>query len=114
MIHRGRCHCGQVAFEVEGELTAVVSCNCSICSRKGALLWAVSRDRLRLLTPEDRLAEYMFDRRTIRHRFCRTCGVHPFAESATGDEPTVYVNVWCLDGFDPAAVTIVDFDGRSV
>ena len=41
MIHRGSCHCGRIAFEVEGELTAAVACNCSICSRKGALLWAV-------------------------------------------------------------------------
>ena len=35
MLYKGNCHCGKVAFEVEGELTAAVACNCSICSRTG-------------------------------------------------------------------------------
>lgn len=35
MIYKGSCHCGKVAFEVEGELTGAMACNCSICSRKG-------------------------------------------------------------------------------
>ncbi|RUV29345.1 GFA family protein, partial [Mesorhizobium sp. M5C.F.Ca.IN.020.32.2.1] len=41
MLYKGNCHCGKIAFEVEGNLTGAVRCNCSICSRKGALLWAV-------------------------------------------------------------------------
>jgi hypothetical protein len=49
LLYKGSCHCGNIAFEVEGELAQTVSCNCSICSRKGALLWAVPRDKLRLL-----------------------------------------------------------------
>ncbi len=50
MIYKGSCHRGKTAFEVEGELTQAMDCNCSICSRKGALLWFVTRDKLRLLT----------------------------------------------------------------
>ena len=38
MRYKGSCHCGQIAFEVEGELDTALSCNCSICARKGALL----------------------------------------------------------------------------
>ena len=45
-MHKGSCHCGNMKFEVEGELTQVVSCNCSICARKGALLWSVPRIRM--------------------------------------------------------------------
>lgn len=37
MKYRGSCHCGAVAFEVEGEIQSVLSCNCSICRRKGSL-----------------------------------------------------------------------------
>ena len=51
MLYKGSCHCGNMKFEVEGELTQLVSCNCSICARKGALLWSVPRDKLRLLGP---------------------------------------------------------------
>ena len=49
MLYKGSCHCGNMTFEVEGELTQVVYCNCSICARKGALLWSVPRNQLRLL-----------------------------------------------------------------
>ena len=52
MTYRGGCHCGKVAFEVDGDLTAAGQCNCSICTKKAYLHWIVERDRFRLLTPE--------------------------------------------------------------
>lgn len=115
MAHRGSCHCGAVAFEVEGEIEAAVACNCSICARKGALLWAVPRDKLRLLTAEDALGRYTFNRHAIAHRFCKTCGIQPFSEDAAeGDERSAYVNLRCLEGFDAASVPVIEFDGRSL
>ena len=50
MLYKGSCHCGKIAFEVEGEINAAVACNCSICSRKGSLLWFVPREKLQLKT----------------------------------------------------------------
>ena len=50
MKYQGSCHCGKVAFEVEGEIQGVISCNCSICRRKGALMWFVPRDKLAVST----------------------------------------------------------------
>ena len=47
--YQGSCHCGKIAFEVEGELTAATDCNCSICQRKGTLMWFVPRTQLRLV-----------------------------------------------------------------
>lgn len=41
MQYHGSCHCGAVEYQLKGQLDAVVSCNCSICSRKGYLLWFV-------------------------------------------------------------------------
>lgn len=115
MLYRGSCHCGQVAFEVEGEIEGAVACNCSICARKGALLWAVPRDDLRLLTPEDAMGRYTFNNHVIVHRFCKTCGIHPFAEEAgAGDERSAYVNLRCLAGLDLATVPVMHFDGRSM
>ena len=51
MNYRGSCHCGTIAYEVEGDLDQVIQCNCSLCSRRGWLLWFVPRDRLALKTP---------------------------------------------------------------
>jgi hypothetical protein len=115
MLYTGSCHCGRIAFEVEGELTQVVSCNCSICARKGALLWAVPHGKLRLLGAEEGIGIYTFNKHAIAHRFCRTCGMHPYAEDVgPADERTAYINIRCLDGVDPTSLPVIEFDGRSM
>ena len=78
MLYRGSCHCGENAYEVEGEIGQVVECNCSYCTRKGYLLWFVPRNHLRLTTPETRLAIYTFNKHVIKHHFCPECGCSPF------------------------------------
>ena len=114
MKYQGSCHCGKVAFEVEGEIKGALACNCSICSRKGSLLWFVPRDKLTLLTPEDAAGTYTFNKHVIKHRFCRVCGIHPYAEAVDPKGvPTAAVNIRCLQGIDPATVPVQQFDGRS-
>jgi hypothetical protein len=114
MKYQGSCHCGKVAFEVEGEIKSALACNCSICSRKGSLLWFVPRDKFTLLTPEDAAGTYTFNKHVIKHRFCAVCGIHPYAEAVDPKGvPTAAVNVRCLDGLDLASVPVQQFDGRS-
>jgi hypothetical protein len=86
MLYKGSCHCGRIAFEFDTEIKGAVACNCSICSRKGALLWAAPRDRLRLLGSEDGLRSYSFNNHAIVHRFCETCGMHPFDDRHAADD----------------------------
>lgn len=114
MTHQGSCHCGRVKFEVEGEVDGALSCNCSMCQRRGSLLWFVARDRLRV-TGEDALATYTFNRHVIRHRFCPTCGIHPFGEGRDPQGNAVAaINIRCLEGIDLASVPVQHYDGRSV
>jgi hypothetical protein len=114
MRHRGSCHCGAIAFEVEGEIASVMACNCSICQRKGSLLWYVPREQLELLTPESASRVYEFNKHRIRHRFCPTCGIHPYAD---GTDPKgnamAAVNVRCIEGIDLDAIPVTHFDGRA-
>ncbi len=115
MNYTGSCHCGRIAFEVEGTIDGALACNCSICQRKGSLLWFVPRSALRLLTPEADMAVYTFNRHLIRHRFCPVCGMHPFGE---GRDPSgaemAAVNLRCVDGVDLAAIPVQHFDGRAL
>ena len=116
MVYRGSCHCGKIAYEVEGEIGPVIECNCSICSRKGSLLWFVPRASLRLLTPEANASEYLFNKHLIHHRFCPTCGIHPYA---VGKEPKqgremAAINVRCLEGVDLSKLQVKPFDGRAL
>jgi hypothetical protein len=114
MAHEGSCHCGRVRFEVEGEIASALSCNCSMCQRKGALLWFVPRSALRLLTPDADASTYLFNQHQIRHRFCPTCGIHPFGEAASpSGEPMAAINLRCIEGIDLQAIPVTHFDGRS-
>jgi hypothetical protein len=112
--YQGSCHCGRVAFEVEGELNGAMACNCSMCSRKGSLLWFVPREQMMLRTPEEAAATYLFNKHVIKHRFCAVCGIHPYGEGSTPDgKAMAAINVRCLEGVDLDALTVTHFDGRS-
>ncbi|HET9679959.1 MAG TPA: GFA family protein [Gammaproteobacteria bacterium] len=114
MMYQGSCHCGNVAFEVEGDITQVMACNCSMCQRKGALLWFVPRDKLQLKTAEDKIGTYMFNKRAIKHRFCTSCGIHPYGEGTAPDGSEMSaINVRCLDEVDIDSIPVKQIDGRS-
>ena len=114
MIHKGSCHCGRIAFEVEGDVSQVMECNCSYCSRKGYLLWFVSKQQLKLDTSEANLSTYMFNKHVIKHHFCGVCGCAPFGfgKDPKGQE-TAAVNVRCLPNLDRSKLEVVHYDGRS-
>ena len=114
MKYEGSCHCGKVAYEVEGTIDAAMACNCSICQRKGSLLWFVPRTRFTLKTPESNASSYLFNKHVISHRFCPVCGIHPYAEGqdAKGNA-TAAINVRCLEGIDLKTIPVKEFDGRS-
>ena len=114
MNYQGSCHCGHIAFEVEGELKEIADCNCSICTRLGHLLWFVPRSALRLKTPESNMVPYTFGTATIKHYFCPKCGVHPFGEGSHDGHAMAAVNVRCLEGVDFSALPVKHYDGKSL
>jgi len=115
MQYKGSCHCGKVAFEVEGDIEGAMSCNCSICQRKGAIMWFVPRQNLRLLTPDEAAGTYTFNKHAIKHRFCPACGIHPYGE---GTDPQgnvmAAINLRCLEGLDLDAIPTQQFNGRAM
>lgn len=114
MHYRGSCHCGRIAFEVDGELAQVMECNCSHCSRKGFLLWFVPREKLSLTTPESDMSVYTFHKHAIRHHFCPQCGCAPLSFGSMPDGTAMAgINVRCLEGVDVAGLKRVQIDGRS-
>ncbi len=114
MKYTGSCHCGDVAFDFEGECNEVIECNCSHCSRKGYLLTFVPREQFQLRTDEAKLGKYLFNKHVIEHYFCARCGCAPFG---FGIHPqagkTAAINVRCLENFNLATVKRTAVDGRS-
>ena len=115
MKYKGSCHCGRVTFEVEGEIKGAIACNCSICQRRGSLLWFVPRDKLHLTTPEEAAGTYTFNKHAIKHRFCPVCGIHPYGEGTDRKgQATAAINILCLEGIDLSAIPVQNYDGRSL
>jgi hypothetical protein len=114
MQYRGSCHCGKVAFEVEGEIKEAYSCNCSMCSRRGGLLWFAPRDKFRLQRGEGDLTTYTFNKHVIQHQFCKHCGVQSFA---LGQDPRgnlmAAINIRCLEEFAFENVPVQHIDGKA-
>ena len=114
MRYHGSCHCGRIAYDVEGELTQVIECNCSHCSRKGFLLWFVPREQLTLTTPQSDMSRYTFNKHMIQHQFCPDRGCAPVSFGTGQDgKAMAAVNVRCLENVDVADLKRVQFDGRS-
>jgi hypothetical protein len=113
VTHRGGCHCGAVAYEVDAPARLVVQeCNCSICSTSGFWHLIVSAARFRLLRGADALSEYTFGTGVARHLFCRRCGVKSFYVPRSN--PDGYsVNARCLDRSTVVEITVEPFDGQN-
>lgn len=113
--YTGSCHCGGITFEVEGEIDSGLACNCSICSRKGSLLWFVPRAKLSLKTPESATRTYTFNKHVIKHVFCPTCGMHPYGEGVDPKGNAVAaINLRCIENLDLATVPVHNFDGKAL
>jgi hypothetical protein len=106
----GGCHCGNVRFRIRLRDRKALSCNCSMCAKKGFINLIVAPEDFELLQGEDELSSYRFNTRVAEHRFCRTCGIHPFSRPRS--HPGSFdVNARCLDvGFQ--FLDVEPFDGQ--
>ena len=78
-MHKGSCLCGNVSFEISGDLGAPDACHCSQCRKASGHYWA-STD-----VPETALMVHGADNVTwfkssekVRRGFCATCGSNLF------------------------------------
>lgn len=115
--YTGGCHCGAVRFEVTADLGHTITCNCSLCAKRGLVLGFAPADQFTLLSGEDALTDYQFHKKKIHHLFCRTCGVESFSRGTGKDgAPMVTINLRCLDNLDLDALdpAPAPFDGKSL
>jgi hypothetical protein len=113
--YEGGCHCGKVRYRVSLDLGApVIACNCSMCGRSGTLLSFVPEAQFTLLSGEDALTDYRFNKHVIHHLFCSGCGIKSFARGKGRDGgATVAINVRCLDDVGLDDLKVMKFDGRT-
>ena len=113
-VRTGGCHCGAVRYEANMSLQYTVSCNCSICTKAGYLLAFVPANQFKLLSGEEVLRDYQFNKKIAHHVFCSTCGIHSFSHGMSPDGKDMRaINLRCLDEIDLDALTPQKIDGRS-
>jgi hypothetical protein len=113
--YQGACHYGAVAYSVELDLATTLKCNCSICTKLGAVWAFAPRSSFTLKSGARKQGDYQFGKKALHHRFCTACGVESYAEGAMPDgTPTVGINLRCVDGVDVDKLSPKPWDGRSL
>ena len=96
----GQCHCGAVQFEAKLDLADAMTCNCSLCSKKNAVMVRIPGEDFKLLAGEDQLGLYQWNTKVAKHHFCKTCGIYTHHQRRSN--PNEYgVNLGALKGVNP-------------
>jgi len=101
-LNNGRCHCGNVEFEVElpNGFEELSRCNCSMCARRGAVVTSVPLSAFKILKGADQLSLYQFNTKKAKHYFCANCGIYTHHKRRAN--PNQYaVNIACIEGVNP-------------
>lgn len=73
----GKCLCGAIAYEINGDLGPIVNCHCSKCRRwHGAVFrtrCTIKTKDFMLMKGEDNLPKYHSSKNVIK-TFCKICG----------------------------------------
>lgn len=111
--YSGGCHCGRVRFEAAADLERVITCNCSICSKRGSILTFSPAEQFKLISGENDLIDYQFHKNVIHHLFCSTCGTESFSRGQLPDgTKMVALNVRCLEGVDLDKLSPTQVNGK--
>jgi len=98
MVIHGRCHCGNLAFELTWEPAPqqiqARACTCTFCVKHGGVWTSNPHARLRI-SVDDRASMnvYSFGTRTAEFCICSRCGVVPLVTSNIDGAIYAVVNV---------------------
>ena len=112
-LHLASCHCGEVVLELSlpNGLIDLRRCDCSLCSRRGAIAASVGLTDIKIIKGKDKLTVYQFNTNTAKHYFCSNCGVYTHHQRRSNPEQYGF-NVACLEGINPLKLSSVPtYDG---
>lgn len=110
----GKCHCGQVKWSYPLKLESVTACNCSLCSRYGAL-WAYGHleDGIQI---SGATKAYEWGNKHSGFHFCTNCGcLAYYLANKINDkgQRRIAVNTRMAVNPDQVQALLIDhFDGR--
>lgn len=121
MIINGKCHCGNISFDLEWEgdppEIPARACDCSFCVMHGGV-WTSNRTaRLAVVVRDPALvSKYAFGTRTATFHICSRCGAVPLVTSEIANHLYAVVNVNVLGNVEPSWLrrAAASFEGEDV
>ncbi len=112
MKYVGACHCGAVAFAFQTNIDELIRCDCSLCSKRNALMVTVPREHFRITGGQDALHLYRWNSGVAQHYFCGNCGIYVYNQRRS-NPALLSVNACCIEGLDCEALPMRQVDGKS-
>jgi len=113
--YKGSCHCGLVRFEFicRKILKDIYKCNCSLCLKKSIIMQPVQKENFFLLSGQDHLSNYQWNKNIANHFFCSNCGIYTH-HVRRRDPSQISINIMCVDDILIAPETKINLiDGAS-
>lgn len=121
MLINGKCHCGNIAFELEWEghppEIPARACGCSFCVKHGGVWTSNPKSRLAVTIRDPALvSKYAFATRTAAFHVCSRCGAVPLVTSEIANHLYAVVNVNVLENVNSAWLrrTAANFEGEQI
>ena len=121
MVINGKCHCGNIAFELEWEgdppEIPARACGCSFCVKHGGVWTSNPNSRLAVTVVDPALlSKYEFGTRTATFHVCSRCGTVPLVTSEIANHLYAVVNVNVFENVGQSWLrrATTDFEGEDV
>src|SRR5258708_34305114 len=107
MFITGKCHRGNIAFELEWEgdppEIPARACGCTFCVKRGGVWTSNPNARLAVAVRDSALvSKYSFGTRTAKFHVCSQCGAVPLVTSEIANHLYAAVNVNVFANVDPS------------
>jgi hypothetical protein len=88
-MYLGQCLCGEVHVKINGNISDIIHCHCSLCRKNSGTAFAtngfINSDEFEITSGKMSLSTFSFKQGRNRH-FCSTCGSPVY--SSNDDDPT--------------------------
>jgi hypothetical protein len=121
MLIHGKCHCGNISFELawEPDPTEIPAraCDCSFCTKHGGVWTSYPNGALRVEVEDIQLvSQYSFGTRTAVFHVCAHCGIVPVVTSEIDGHTYAVVSVNAFTDVNPGLLRRgpASFDGEGM
>ncbi|OMH36150.1 GFA family protein [Motiliproteus sp. MSK22-1] len=98
-MYSGKCLCGAVSIDINGPISDIIHCHCSLCRKSSGTAYAtngfVQTAHFEIVQGAERLSTFTFKPGRFRH-FCSACG-SPVYSSNESDPRRIRIRLGILD-----------------